>query len=160
MGNTRRNVSIFLILFFLLLISQSTSFEYSLSYIPEKCAASQQVNCVQSITSSDNSSCKNSMVDKFLSLYLANGKSMTISLPSFTSTINSISFDGSTTIFINDVEGRNKIDITLRNYTMLWENDYIDNDKIRVNILFHYEKNVNYYFLGTPHVNEIDCFVD
>jgi hypothetical protein len=70
----------------------------------------------------------------FLSIHTASGETQTIPIPS-SGALNSFSLNGSTTFFVNDIRGGDKIDILLRNYTMLYYDGYIKDGKIRALIV-------------------------
>jgi subtilisin family serine protease len=68
-----------------------------------------------------------------LGIYTASGKTETLPLLSDKCTVNVFSFGNSSTIFVNDLRGGDKIDILLRNYTLLSQEGYLQsNDRVRV----------------------------
>ncbi len=85
-------------------------------------------------TISDNSEDLN-LDNEFVKVMKASGESYEIPVPSGIETIKSISMNGKTTLFINDQNGGDKIDPKLMDYTFLWNNDYINDDRIRVFLL-------------------------
>lgn len=68
-----------------------------------------------------------------LGIYTASGKTETLPLLSEKCTVNVFSFGNSSSIFINDLRGGDKIDIQLRNYTLLSQEGYLQsNGRVRV----------------------------
>jgi len=65
----------------------------------------------------------------------ASGESYEIPIPAGMDIIKSVSMNGKTTLFINDQNGGDKIDPSLKDYTFLCDNDYISEKKIRVILL-------------------------
>ncbi|MFX0135630.1 MAG: S8 family serine peptidase [Candidatus Hodarchaeota archaeon] len=72
---------------------------------------------------------------QFMRVMKASGESFEIPMPTGIDNIRSISMNGKTTLFINDQKGGEKIDLKLKDYTFLLDNDYINEDKIQVILL-------------------------
>lgn len=73
--------------------------------------------------------------EESIKLIKTSGESYEIPIPDAINTVHSFSVKGETTLFINDQRGGDKIDTTLRDYSFLWNNNYIEEDNIRVIIL-------------------------
>jgi len=85
-------------------------------------------------TISDNS--ENLHVDSnLIKVTKASGESYEIPIPAGMEIKKSVSMNGKTTLFINDQNGGDKIDPSLKDYTFLCDNDYISEEKIRVILL-------------------------
>jgi subtilisin family serine protease len=75
------------------------------------------------------------LVNETIKIMKSSGESYEMSIPTGINTVQSCSINGKTTLFINDQKGGDKIDPKLRDYTFLWDNDYINEDKIQVILL-------------------------
>jgi subtilisin family serine protease len=93
--------------------------------------------------------------NKFITVTKASGESYELPIPTGINTIQSFSVNGKTSIFINDLEGGDKIEPTLRDYTFLWENDYIKEDRIRVILLPGSQISREVYTIKTLSSNDV-----
>lgn len=68
-----------------------------------------------------------------LRVYTASGKTENLTIPFEKYTLSAFSYGNNSSIFINDLQGGDKIDVQLRNYTLLLQEGYLrDDDTVRV----------------------------
>ncbi len=72
---------------------------------------------------------------EYLNIMTASGENLQIPFPTGFNTIQSFSVKGHTTLFINDRRGGDKIEAQLRDYSFLWQEGYINEDRIKVIVL-------------------------
>jgi hypothetical protein len=82
-------------------------------------------------------------------MYSSSGDVRLVDVPKDFSAMSSLTVYGSTTMYINDLRGGDKVDISLRNYTMLLQEGYLENGEVRVMVLPGiYEGNNTYEICG------------
>ncbi len=69
---------------------------------------------------------KDNYFEESIKLMKTSGESYEIPIPDGINTVHSFSVKGETTLYINDQRGGDKIDPTLRDYSFLWNNNYIE----------------------------------
>jgi len=93
-----------------------------------------------------------------VTLYSASGEITRLPTPKGIRAMTSFTLNESTSIFFNDVRAGDKVDILLRNYTLLSQQEYIQNGKVRVIILLGKKLGRALYKIDSLGASEISFF--